>query len=136
MKKPFVFTSWTKGNGISEIARKRLNMPMRDQVKQCEWLYEASDSCPEQSLGIAVLQRAVLDLITPGVKERDRSDAEQWISGQLGEEFERTYAMSFSRIVESFTAIPVDEFRHKLLAWVSTAKTSKENADGFRFQRG
>lgn len=136
MKKPFVLTSWRKGNGLSDSAKKRLYMPMRDQVTQCEWLWEATGSCPEQSLGIAVLQRAVLDLITPGVQEKDRSDAEQWIAGKLGEEFEKTYALSFSRIVESFTTIPVDEFRDKLMAWVGTAKVSKENADGFRFQRG
>lgn len=136
MKKPFALSSWMKDGVLSKSAKKRLEMPMRDQVKQCEWLWEATGSCPEQALGIAVLQRAVLDLITPGVQERDKNDAEQWIAGKLGDEFERTYALSFSRIVESLTAIPVEEFRDKLMAWVGTAKVSKENADGFRFQRG
>ena len=53
----------------------------------------------------------------------------------MGDNFEQEYALSFSRIVESFTDIPVEEFRSKILAFAGVAKTSKENADGFRFQR-
>lgn len=136
MKKPFVLFKINRDSWLSKTARKRLEMPMKTQTRECEWLWEATGSCPEQTLGIAVLQRAVLDLITPGVKEADRSDAELWIGGKLGDEFEQAYALSFSRIVESFTTIPVDEFREKLLAWVESARLSKENADGFRFQRG
>lgn len=134
MKKSFVLYAHKKQK-VSEKSKARLSMKMRDDVTQCEWLWEATGSCPEQSLGIAVLQRAVLDLITPGVNPRDRDDADRWIKGKMGDNFEQEYALSFSRIVESFTDIPVEEFRSKILAFAGVAKTSKENADGFRFQR-
>jgi hypothetical protein len=136
MPKPFMLKRWRKNlSALKPSARERLLKPMKNQARECEWLWEATSSSPEQSLSIAVLQRAVLDIITPGVQERDRLDAEMWINGQLGQEFEESYAMSFSRIVQSFTDMPVEEFRAKLQAWVNIAKVSKENADGFRFQR-
>lgn len=136
MTKPFVFKKWRKSlESLKSSSRERLSQPMKNQAKECEWLWEATSSSPEQSLGIAVLQRAVLDIITPGVQDKDRIDAETWISGKLGEDFERNYAMSFSRIVEGFTNVSVGEFRDKLLAWIEEAKVSKEEADGFRFQR-
>jgi hypothetical protein len=130
MKKPFVLFSIKGGKAASESSKKRLEMPMKSQLKECEWLWEVTGSCPEQSLGIAVLQRAVLDLITPGVKEKDRVDAEAWIQSE-----EHTYPLSFSRIVESFSDISTSEFRTRLMTWVDEAKVSKEAADGFRFQR-
>lgn len=135
MKKPFVLFQIEKKHKHKKNTKKRIKMPMRYQTTQCEWLWEATASSPEQALGIAVIQRAVLDLITPGVDERDKDDAEKWLSGHKGEEFERNYAMSFSRIVEGFTEISVDEFRNKIFTFIQNAKLSKENADGFRFQR-
>lgn len=135
MGRPFVLFPIVKKQSVSKGAKRRIAMPMRDQATECEWLWEASGSCPEQSLGIAVLQRAVLDLITPGVDVRDRDDAEKWISGQLGEQFEVEYALSFSRIVEGFTDISVDEFRTKILLFAEQARVCRESADGFRFQR-
>ena len=134
IQKSFILFSRKKKEPSAK-SKARMSMRMANDVTQCEWLWEASGSCPEQSLGIAVLQRAVLDLITPGVKERDRDDAKRWISGNMGEQFEAEYALSFSRIVESFTDIPVDEFRDKILYFANQAKESKESADGFRFQR-
>lgn len=130
MTKPFVLFSMNRNMIPSGRTKRRMGLEMKSQLKECEWLWEATGSCPEQSLGIAVLQRAVLDLITPGVREKDRADAELWIESQ-----EYSYPLSFSRIVEGFTNIPVDEFREKLMAWVDGAKISKEMADGFRFQR-
>jgi hypothetical protein len=84
---------------------------------------------------MAVLQRAVLDLITPGIHAKDRHNAIEWISGNFGEDYERDYALSFSRIVEGFTNIGVDEFRNKIFSFAETAQQKQEVADGFRFQR-
>jgi hypothetical protein len=109
---------------------------MRDQVTMCDWLYEASLNTPERTLGVAVLQRAVLDLITPGVRPKDRDGALTWIKGEHGEDFESDYALSFTRVVESFSDIPVDDFRNKILQFAETAKVQEAMADGFRFQRG
>jgi hypothetical protein len=130
MKRPFVLFSIKGSKKASQATKKRMEMRMKPLLKECEWLWEATGSCPEQSLGIAVLQRAVLDLITPGIHERDKVDAESWIQSA-----ECSYPLSFSRVVESFTNIPVEEFREKLMAWVNCAKVCKETADGFRFQR-
>jgi hypothetical protein len=132
MSKPFKLSSWRKTN-IAAGTKKRLAMPMRSFGRQVEWLYEAPISCPELSLGVAVLQRAVLDLITPGVSEKDRKDALMWLNGEYGLEFEASYSMSFTRIVESFSGIEVDEFRERILDFVNGA--NQEAADIFRFQR-
>jgi hypothetical protein len=84
---------------------------------------------------MAVLQRAVLDIITPGIPERDKHSALEWITGNFGEQYEREYALSFSRIVEGFTNIGVEEFRTKIFAFAEQAQVKQEVADGFRFQR-
>lgn len=131
MHKPFSLPSLDKKLAdITAGARERLQMPMKDQAKECEWLWEPTGSCPEQSLCIAVLQRAVLDLITPGVDQRDRDDALSWINNDQND------VLSFPRIVESFTEIPAKEIRQKILEFVRQAHESKDAANGFRFQRG
>ena len=135
MKKPFALFEMKK-QVMTPAAKKRLCMPMREQASQCEWLYEASNVTPESTLGIAVLQRAILDLITPGVSDRDRRSAAEWIGGAFGDEFERDYTLSFSRIVQSFTEMDVTELRQKIFHFAERAKVSEEVADGFRFQRG
>lgn len=121
--------------GTGSTKSKRLIAPMQKQVTQCEWFEPHSQCTPESALGIAVLQRAVLDLITPGIPTKDRNNAFEWIIGDFGDEYERHYALSFSRIVESFTDIDVDEFRSKILTFASRAQDVQEVADGFRFQR-
>lgn len=133
MKKPFVLYSMKKGAAAAR--SRRLFAPMQKQVTQCEWFVPHSGSSPESALGIAVLQRAVMDLITPGISERDKANAMEWVLGGFGEEYERDYALSFSRIVENFTDIEVEEFRSKILSFASKANESQEVADGFRFQR-
>jgi len=135
MKKPFVLFPIKKQGELSKAAKKRLESCAQYQVKEFEWLPEASSSSPEQTLGVAVLQRAVLDLITPGVQERDRDDALKWIKGEFGEQFEESYPLSFSNISQTFTQMRVEEFRSKILSFVETANSSEENANGFRFQR-
>ena len=133
MKKPFVLYNMKKGEAAAR--SRRLIAPMQKQVTQCEWFVPHSWSSPESALGIAVLQRAVLDLITPGIPKKDRANAMEWVLGGFGEEYERDYALSFSRIVENFTDIEVEEFRSKILSFASKANESQEVADGFRFQR-
>lgn len=135
MKKPFTLFNVFENKKLSDAARKRLEMPMREQVRECEWLWEANNSSPEQALGIAVLQRAILDTITPGVSDKDRKSAIQWLGSELGEEFEKDYALSFTRIVQSFTEIDVEEFRLKIIQFITTAQVSEDSANGFRFQR-
>lgn len=134
MKKPFALFQLKKKKK-SRLARTRLEMPMRSQASECEWLVAPSNSSPEQALGIAVLQRAILDTITPGVSDKDRISAVQWLSGELGHDFENNYALSFTRIVESITEIDVDEFRLMILRFVNIAQNSEDSANGFRFQR-
>lgn len=133
MKKPFVLYNMKKGEAAAR--SRRLIAPMQKQVTQCEWFVPHSGSSPESALGIAVLQRAVMDLITPGIPKKDRANAMEWVLGGFGEEFERDYALSFSRIVENFTDIEVEEFRSKILSFASKANEDQEVADGFRFQR-
>jgi hypothetical protein len=134
-KKPFILFSMNKKGKVSQAAKKRLETPMRDQVTECEWLAEAQQSTPESALGIAVLQRAVLDLITPGVPHRNKKDALDWIRGRMGDQFEREYPLSFSRIVEHFSEFEVEEFRAKILKFADKAVTDIQTADEFRFQR-
>lgn len=133
MKKPFVLYNMNRNAAAAK--SRRLIAPMQKQVTQCEWFVPHSGSSPESALGIAVLQRAVLDLITPGIPKKDRASALEWVGGAFGEEYERDYALSFSRIVESFTNIDVDEFRSKVILFASKAQENQEIADGFRFQR-
>lgn len=133
MTKPFVLYNMKKGAAAAK--SRRLIAPMQKQVTQCEWFVPHSGSSPESALGIAVLQRAVMDLFTPGVPKKDRESAFEWVLGGFGEEYERDYALSFSRIVENFTDIEVEEFRSKVLSFASKANESQEVADGFRFQR-
>lgn len=133
MKRPFVLYKMSKNIGATK--SKRLVAPMQRQVTQCEWFVPNSGGSPESALGIAVLQRAVMDLITPGIPKKDRDSALDWVEGVFGEDYERDYALSFSRIVENFTDIAVEEFRSKILSFASKANESREVADGFRFQR-
>jgi len=133
MKKPFVLYKMKKN--ASAARSRRLIAPMQKQVTQCEWFVPHSGCCPESALGMAVLQRAVLDLITPGISERDKHSALEWITGNFGEQYEREYALSFSRIVEGFTNIGIEEFRSKIFAFAEQAQVEQGVADGFRFQR-
>jgi hypothetical protein len=134
-KKPFVLFKLDNKKKASKAVQDRLKMQMKDSAHQCEWLWEPKANSPEHALSIAVLQRAILDTITPGVSERDRKDALDWIGGSKGEQYEREYALSFSRIVESFSDMSAEEFRAKILAFTSNALISQKVADGFRFQR-
>lgn len=132
MAKSFKLTTWRKSTA-SEGSKKRLAMPMKSFGREVDWMYEASLSSPELSLGVAILQRAVLDLITPGVCERDKKDAFMWLNGDYGLDFEASYSMSFTRIVESFADISVEEFRTRILSFVESA--NERATDVFRFQR-
>ena len=135
MANPFVLYDMKKGTKSSKPS-KRMRAPMHIQRTQCEWMELPSRSSPESALAMAVLQRAVMDLITPGVDPRDKDSALQWINGSYGFEHEQQYPYSFSRIVESFTGYEPEEFREKILNFSEFAKTKEAIADGFRFQRG
>ncbi len=134
MTKPFVLYEMKESKNSRP--SKRMRASMQVQRTQCEWLEAPRQSSPESALAMAVLQRAVMDLITPGVSEKDRNNAFGWIVGAWGEEHEKDYPLSFSRIVESYTELEVGEFREKILAFSEQAKNEEVLADGFRFQRG
>jgi hypothetical protein len=134
MTKPFVLYDMKDRKGSRP--SKRMRASMQVQKTQCEWLESPSQSSPESALAMAVLQRAVMDLITPGVSDKDRNNAHGWITGAWGEEHEKDYPFSFSRIVESYTELEVSEFREKILVFSERAKVEEVLADGFRFQRG
>lgn len=134
MTKPFVLYEMKDRKGSRP--SKRMRASMQVQKTQCEWLEPPSQSSPESALAMAVLQRAVMDLITPGVNQKDRENALDWINGELGDDYEMGYPYSFSRIIESFTEFEVSEFREKILAFSDRAKNEEVLADGFRFQRG
>lgn len=133
MKKPFVLFDRKSSKGPPT---KRMRAQMQFPRRQCEWLELPRQNSPESALAMAVLQRAVMDLITPGVNEKDRQNAMLFITGAWGDEHERDYPLSFSRIVEGFTNLEVDEFRGRILAFSERAKNEEGLADGFRFQRG
>lgn len=112
-------------------SKLRIKTPMKPQVRECDLMPEPTGNSPERALGVAVLQRAVLDLITPGVDVRYKADALAWIQA---DDFE--YCLSFGRIVESITDMNLSEVRSQLLNFVDKAQISKGEANGFRFQRG
>jgi hypothetical protein len=134
MKKPFVLFERKKKQGSKK--SKRLRAPMHDQKTQCEWYEAAPQKSPELCLGIAVLQRAIMDLITVGVDPRDRENALMYICGGWGEEHEKDYAYSFTNIIMAISDISIQEFRKKILHFLERAKCDELIADHFRFQRG
>ncbi|NBT57702.1 hypothetical protein EBT16_02845 [bacterium] len=135
MSKPFVLFDLKK-KSTSVASKKRMGMRIRNQAKQCEWLEQPCMSTPESALSMAVLQRAVLDIITPGVPTHCRDEAINWVKGEFGEQYEREYPLSFTRIVESFSGLEVQEFRNKILSFSVNAQEHKKPANMFRFQRG
>lgn len=108
----------------------------RGDARELEWFVAPSGASPESNLGLAVLQRAILDLITPGTPKQFKRSALDWIWGRSGSEFEMGYALSFSRITEQVTDMSPCEFRKRILSFAKEAEKSTERADAFRFQRG
>ena len=120
------------GTGVKSSLHK---LRTRDKT-ELEW-YEAPQQCiPERQLAVAVLQRAVMDLLTIGVADEDRASAHKWINGEYSDEYERDHQFSFSRIVGMFSDMPPEEFRRKIMQFVEDAHGQKKLADNFRFQRG
>lgn len=118
--------------------RKELNFtntPKRGDAREYNWFCEPSATTPESSLCMAVLHRAILDLITPGTPEKYRKSAANWLNGAFGDEFEADYALSFSRIIETLTPMSASEFRQTIFRFADSASASTEAADPFRFQR-
>lgn len=109
---------------------------LRRHVREYEWFVAPQNSSPEYSLGLAVLQRAILDLVTPGTPTRYRKSALDWLNGIGGPELEAGYALSFSRISENLTTMSPKEFRRKILLFAKEAAACDKRADAFRFQRG
>lgn len=117
-------------------SRPQQRPQQRGEARECEWFNAPSDLSPETALRMAVLQRAVLDIITPGTPPSHRQSAIDWVSGGFGEAHERDWEMSFTRIVENITDMDVDEFRCKIFRFAEEALSSQSRADTFRFQRG
>lgn len=145
-RRPFVFWDWNSRKKPQKAVKPKRNedekqttlglVPLRRQIREYEWFVAPIGTTPESTLGMAVLQRAILDIITPGTPKRFRKSAIDWLYGRGGAEFEAEYALSFSRIAEGITTMEPAEFRRKILAFAKEATRSDERADAFRFQRG
>lgn len=108
----------------------------RRDVTEYNWFETPSNSTPEVQLAAAVLQRAIMDLMTNGISTRDKTTATEWLTGSFGNEFEVEYEFSFTRIVELISNLSAEEMREKILKFIKDAETEKSLADNFRFQRG
>lgn len=144
-RRPFVFFDcWSRKRTQKAAQPKRKEaegavspLPsMRRHIREYEWFVAPIGTSPESTLGMAVLQRAILDIITPGTPKRFRKSAIDWLYGRSGPEFEAEYALSFSRVVEGITSMEPSEFRRKIMVFAKEAARSEERADAFRFQRG
>lgn len=107
----------------------------RGEAREYDWFVEPSANCPESTLAMAVLHRAILDLITPGTPMKYRRSAADWVAGHYGRHYEKTYALSFSRIAENLTPLSVEEFRRLIFTFAEEAQSNAKQADPFRFQR-
>jgi len=107
----------------------------RGEAREYDWFVEPSANSPESTLAMAVLHRAILDLITPGTPTKYRRSAADWISGTYGKKYEREYALSFTRISEHLTPMGVEEFRALIMSFAEEAQENNKRADPFRFQR-
>lgn len=128
---------WKFGQG-RHVGRKRSRKvsSTRRDVTEYTWFEAPSNSSPEVQLAAAVLQRAIMDLMTNGVSNRDKTTAIEWLTGSFGSEFEVEYEFSFTRIVELISNLSADEMRERILKFIKDAETEKSLADNFRFQRG
>lgn len=107
----------------------------RGEAREYDWFVEPSANSPESTLAMAVLHRAILDLITPGTPLKYRRSAADWVAGYYGRHYEKTYPLSFSRIAEHLTPMKVEEFRELIFTFAKEAQDNDEQADPFRFQR-
>lgn len=107
----------------------------RGEAREYDWFVEPSANSPESTLAMAVLHRAILDLITPGTPMKYRRSAADWVAGTYGRKYEREYALSFTRISEHLTPMGVEEFRRLIFTFAEEAQENDKRADPFRFQR-
>jgi len=110
----------------------------RSEAREYDWFVAPIGTSPESTLAMAVLQRAILDLITPGTPPRFRKSALEWLkeSDDAPQNEEEEAGLSFSKIAEAITDMSPGEFRKKILCFVRDAGKARGRADAFRFQRG
>lgn len=130
------FLAHDKSYGGVRQEKKNLALLRRREASEYEWFKPSAQCTPEKQLAVAVMQRAILDLLTKGISTSDKQNAYDWICGEFGRDFEENYEFSFSRIVGMFSEMNPDEFRHKVLCFIEEAHGQKTLADNFRFQRG
>lgn len=138
-RKPFVlyerFQTSKKSLGAKAPSVAHTHTPKRSDAREYDWFCEASATSPESTLCMAVLHRAILDLITPGTPDKYRRSAAEWLSGGFGKNFEDHYALSFTRIIETLTPMSAEEFRQTIFSFAAVATEQQSKADPFRFQR-
>jgi len=112
--------------------------PTRSEAREYDWFVAPVGTSPESTLAMAVLQRAILDLITPGTPPRFRKSALEWLkeSDEVPQNGEEESSLSFCKIAEAITDMSPGEFRKKILCFVRDAAKTRGRADAFRFQRG
>lgn len=99
--------------------------------EELNWLGTPCTTSPETALAAAVLQRAILDVITPGISDKERANALQWLkSAESTTEF-----MTFNDIVENISDVDIEEFRAQVLKFIDEVTARPEAAHFFRFQR-
>lgn len=130
------FLAHDKSYGGVRQEKKNLALLRRREASEYDWFKPSAQCTPEKQLAVAVMQRAILDLLTKGISSSDKQNAYDWICGEFGRDFEENYEFSFSRIVGMFSEMNPDEFRHKVLCFIEEAHGQKTLADNFRFQRG
>ena len=138
-RKPFVlyerFQTSKKSLSAKVPSVAHTHTPKRSDAREYDWFCEPSATSPESTLCMAVLHRAILDLITPGTPDKYRRSAADWLSGKFGKNFEDHYALSFTRIIETLTPMSAEEFRQTIFSFAAVATEEQSKADPFRFQR-
>lgn len=136
-RRPFVFFQRAPKRRAKKKLVKRLQAEsVRAEAKEYDWFVAPIGTSPESTLAMAVLQRAILDLITPGTPTRFKKSALEWLRQGDDMTAGEDGSLSFVKITEAITDMSPVEFRKKILGFVRHAEKSRGRADAFRFQRG
>lgn len=141
-QRPFIFFQRApkKARASKRVPKITASESARSEAKEYDWFVAPICTSPESTLAMAVLQRAILDLITPGTPPRFRKSALDWLKESddvpQNENQGQEDSLTFERIAEAITDMSPGEFRKKILCFVRDAGKARGRADAFRFQRG
>lgn len=141
-RRPFIFYQRAprKRRATKRVVKIPVSESARSEAKEYDWFVAPVGTSPESTLAMAVLQRAILDLITPGTPPRFRKSALEWLKESddvpQNQNQEEENSLTFEKIAEAITDMSPGEFRKKILCFVRDAGKTRGRADAFRFQRG